>query len=37
MFFIILGFVEKLIDFYKRVDNFVRRLKFFYYNSDDDK
>uniref|UniRef100_A0A7C5Z0U5 Protein translocase subunit SecA n=1 Tax=Caldicellulosiruptor owensensis TaxID=55205 RepID=A0A7C5Z0U5_9FIRM len=34
---IISGPAEKSTDLYKRADNFVRRLKPFYYNSDDDK
>jgi len=34
---IISGPAEKSTDLYKRADNFVRRLKPLYYNSDDDK
>ncbi|BCS80524.1 preprotein translocase subunit SecA [Anaerocellum diazotrophicum] len=34
---IISGPAEKSTDLYKRADSFVRRLKPFYYNSDDDK
>ncbi|MEZ0536209.1 preprotein translocase subunit SecA [Caldicellulosiruptoraceae bacterium PP1] len=34
---IISGPAEKSTDLYKRADNFARRLKPFYYNSDDDK